>query len=845
MKRTGHRESRRPRRSSTLRGLAPAVEAFEPRCLLSTILFDPDGTGSGAPTEVNEFGNATGNALAIGSEALINQLRTATGTGTTAPFFTVYHARIQTINLPTGPPVFLPGLNTNYMTVLVGFWEQATITGPNSVTFSSAGVPQTGSFFEIYSEVSPGTGTTPANDDTGLGFRDGTLILKGVAIPGALAGQFATEGGTAPALDNNSGGVDATDPATSPDRVPSIIGGGGTNLSFQVTDVATAYFPNGIAQGTTLSVSFSTTNATPFTRTEPSDAFYTQADTGGPLPTNGRAPNAPTSPNYAPNLGTTNGIGAGPDFQLEAYASFTFNAGSTPAALGDFVWVDVNRNGQQDANEPGVDGVTVQLLDASGTTVVRTTTTGDNPNQAGTQQGYSQFTGLAPGTYVVQFSTGGGYDRFTVANTGPDATDSDANVATGKTGQYTLASGEFNTTVDAGLLPIDLELTKSVNNATPAVGTNVTFTVTITNNNTGPGVSTATGVTVTDILPAGLTFVSATPPGGTMYNSGTGIWTVGTLAPGASRTLTIVATVATGGTKTNFAQVTTANQIDTDSTPNNGTPPTPREDDEAAATLTPPAALGDFVWLDLNGNGQQDANEPGVDNVIVQLLDASGTTVVRTATTGDNPNQAGTQHGYYQFTGLAPGTYVVRFVAPGGFSFTTANVGSDDAIDSDANTAGVTSPVTLASGEFNRTIDAGLRTSETLGNEGGTPGFWKNNADKKGAVAWGPTGLSPDQKVSTVFAIPAGLPSYVGNQTLLDALSNGGGGVDALLRQAVAALLNARHPLVNYPLTSQQIISSVNAALASGNAATIEALKNQLDAYNNLFHPIDQQGRRI
>jgi uncharacterized repeat protein (TIGR01451 family) len=171
------------------------------------------------------------------------------------------------------------------------------------------------------------------------------------------------------------------------------------------------------------------------------------------------------------------------------------------------------------------------------------------------------------------------------------------------------------------------------------VGTNVTFTVTVSN---AAGFSTATGVTVKDVLPAGLSYVSSTPSQGS-YASGTGVWTVGTLAPGASVTLSIVATVTTGGTKTNYAQVTAANQIDTDSTPNNNAGPTPHEDDEAVVSLTPPAAIGDYVWLDTNRNGQQDASEPGIDGATVKLLDSTGTIVVATTTTGDNPNVAGIQ----------------------------------------------------------------------------------------------------------------------------------------------------------------------------------------------------------
>jgi hypothetical protein len=55
-----------------------------------------------------------------------------------------------------------------------------------------------------------------------------------------------------------------------------------------------------------------------------------------------------------------------------------------------------------------------------------------------------------------------------------------------------------------------------------------------------------------------------------------------------------------------------------------------------------------------------------------------------------------------------------------------------------------------------------------------------------------------------------------------------------LFRHAVAALLNAKHPDVDYPLSSSTIVSRVNSALASGNKTTIENLKNELDRFNNL-----------
>ncbi len=92
------------------------------------------------------------------------------------------------------------------------------------------------------------------------------------------------------------------------------------------------------------------------------------------------------------------------------------------------------------------------------------------------------------------------------------------------------------------------------------------------------------------------------------------------------------------------------------------------------------------------------------------------------------------------------------------------------------------------------------------------------------------TGFSRNQTVGSVFA---GLPAGIDSLTLSNALTQGGGGLNALMRQAVAALLNAENSDVDYPLTSAQVIDMVNDAVASGDAA-IESLKDTLDGFNNL-----------
>src|SRR6202011_2056929 len=83
----------------------------------------------------------------------------------------------------------------------------------------------------------------------------------------------------------------------------------------------------------------------------------------------------------------------------------------------------------------------------------------------------------------------------------------------------------------------DIGVAKIASSGTVTVGSNVTFTITASN--LGP--SNATGVHITDLLPAGLTFVSAVPSQGT-YTSGTGVWNIGAIASGGSVTLSLTAT---------------------------------------------------------------------------------------------------------------------------------------------------------------------------------------------------------------------------------------------------------------------------------------------------------------
>ena len=190
----------------------------------------------------------------------------------------------------------------------------------------------------------------------------------------------------------------------------------------------------------------------------------------------------------------------------------------------------------------------------------------------------------------------------------------------------------------------DLALTKSVDDATPFVGQTLQYRVVVTNEGPQPAV----GVLVEDVLPTGLTYVSNSL--GAAFNPVTGIWDVGNVFPGQSKTLVIAAQVKWAGWITNMAQVNHNEHFDLDSTPDNDNP---EEDDqdEVVVEAYHLATVGDFVWLDEDWDGVQDAGEAGIANVTVELLDGASNLVATTLTD---------IYGIYLFAELPPDTYIVR-----------------------------------------------------------------------------------------------------------------------------------------------------------------------------------------
>ena len=183
-----------------------------------------------------------------------------------------------------------------------------------------------------------------------------------------------------------------------------------------------------------------------------------------------------------------------------------FDFGNTRlACLGDYVWLDTNRNGIQEGAETGVSGVRVELFKL---------VDGNWASQGGRATDDNErylFCDLLPGSYYVHFYLPANY-LFTLRDQGGDDTkDSDANTATGNTAVITILAGDNQLQWDAGLYQppaIDVEKYVSVDDQqswqdadTPpgpstTAGSDVYFRFVVTNTGNVP----LSNVTLTDTI---------------------------------------------------------------------------------------------------------------------------------------------------------------------------------------------------------------------------------------------------------------------------------------------------------------------------------------------------------
>jgi protocatechuate 3,4-dioxygenase beta subunit len=349
-----------------------------------------------------------------------------------------------------------------------------------------------------------------------------------------------------------------------------------------------------------------------------------------------------------------------------------------PACIGNYIWYDSNADGIQDDSENGKEGVEVTLYDSNNSEVSHMNTDSN---------GKYEFCDLVPGDYHVEVTLPSGYQISPKDN--PDAVDedhdSDVDPANGKMDETTLESGEVDHTWDGGIYE-------------PACIGNYVWLDENANGVQDSGESGKEGVHVT-LYDASNSAVA------NMDTDANGKYEFCHLAPGDYH---VEVSVPSGYSVSPKDQGDDAkdSDIDPDGKMETTTLDAGENDPNWDAGLYESACIGDFVWLDKNANGVQDAGESGIEDVPVTLYDASNSAVANMNTDAN---------GKYEFCGLVPGDYHVEVSVPSGYSVSPKDQG-DDAKDSDIDPDGKAVTTTLESGENDQTWDAGLFQPACIGN---------------------------------------------------------------------------------------------------------------------------------
>ena len=331
-------------------------------------------------------------------------------------------------------------------------------------------------------------------------------------------------------------------------------------------------------------------------------------------------------------------------------------------SLGDEVWYDIDDDGLLENGEKPIAGVKLNLYEDTNL---------DNQYTAGIDQLLGQektdtngkylFTDLFPGKYIVQvdptcFQTTGPLTGLhsslgdAVAADPDNDVDNDDNgtplAGAGVVSQAIMLVGDSeptndgdsnsnsNRSVDFGFFGFDLVLDKSVQQTIIAPNDTLNYSIKI--DNVGP--SEAAGTTFKDELPDFANYVSGTTsiPGVTLqHNNGIVTADLGTLQPGATVTVTIVAAVdaAAFGTLVNNASVSAPKEVNlTNNTDSVSNPLTPHIDlaiDKSADRTTIKTGESLSYTLDIVNNGPSDAT--GV--IITDMLPETGITFVSASQT--------------------------------------------------------------------------------------------------------------------------------------------------------------------------------------------------------------------
>lgn len=357
--------------------------------------------------------------------------------------------------------------------------------------------------------------------------------------------------------------------------------------------------------------------------------------------------------------------------------------------IGDLVWNDLDHDGLQESGEPGMSGVTVNLLSGVDNTLVMTAITD--------AEGLYQFDDMPAGFYYIEFVLPANH-LFTQPNVDAgDLLDSDADQVTGKTGSLMVVNNNSFMMWDAGLVLYE-----------PPPRSNIDIGDLVWKDLNGDGIQDLNepgigGVTVNLLSGIDETLVMST------QTSEAGLYLFEDMAPGYY----LIEVVLPANYRFTLLDQGIDDSKDSDIIPESGKSAAFNvvannaylNNDAGLTVYVPPVesniTIGDKAWNDLDEDGIQDPQEPPMVGVGVRLVTAEQDAVILSTTTD--------YKGEYLFEDVPPGDYRIIFTLPAGFHFTQENAGSDDGADSDANpVTGRTAEFTVISNHAYMTWDAGL-----------------------------------------------------------------------------------------------------------------------------------------
>lgn len=345
-----------------------------------------------------------------------------------------------------------------------------------------------------------------------------------------------------------------------------------------------------------------------------------------------------------------------PEMGASVTVIYDYEDNTTPAGIGNLVWNDFNGNGVLEPGEPGLPGVTVHLLDATGQPVP-----GVAPTVTDADGAYS-FSWIEPGQYYVVIEPPSGFIP-TYDLDGVDASNST---------YVELAAGEFREDIDFGLAQL-----------TSTIGDRVWHDA----NGNGVQDTDETGIAgaVVDLADATGTVIASVPTDANGTYGFSGI-VAGTY------------TLSVSGLPAGYQPTWDADGIATPNTTSLTINSGEVIDSIDFGYQSRNAAIGDRVWQDRNGNGAQDTDEPGLAGISVELRSTADLSLLASTTTDAN--------GAYSFPSLPAGSYLVVIAA--------APAGYQPTFDADGIGTPNQAQVELAADESRSDVDFGY-TGGSLG----------------------------------------------------------------------------------------------------------------------------------